>query len=195
MSAGDFFWERGNGRVSTLAQMRFWQRSIFGRYVSIAIHPKAEKIQGITSHAGRWRHAILWDYDLPPELIIQNLSWIQSRYNLTDLYILRTQHGCHVYCLKTVTKRELFRILVNSPGIDWAFVTWTIRVGNSRLRIEGGDLEPWGVLHSPLRKNVPGSSKHRELLETFGFEILEDLNWDESEFHPITLHKPRKVTV
>jgi len=127
-------------------------------------------------------HVIFWDFDLSLlEPIIAELSVVQSRYGLSNIYLLRTARGYHAVCLAKFRWSSMMRIVADTRYVDRSFLGAILRDMRAGLRYEGG-LKPKFVCAMEGRltnARLQGSTAHREFFEdVFSFKIEDDLIWD-----------------
>jgi len=127
-------------------------------------------------------HVIFWDFDLSLlEPIIVELGVVQSRYGLSNIYVLRTARGYHAVCFAKFRWPSMMRIVADTRYVDRSFLGAILRDMRAGLRYEGG-LKPKFVCAMegrPTNARLQGSTAHRNFFEdVFSFKIEDDLIWD-----------------
>lgn len=147
--------------------------------------PRKMEIKVISTRCHDGRHVIFWDFDLALlEPIVSELSYIQSRYRLSNIYLLRTAGGYHAVCFAKFLWGSMMRIVADTRYVDRLFLAAVLRDMRGGLRYEGG-LKPKYVcvVESPVRDTkLHGSNAHKRFFEdTFSFRIEDDLTWDTND--------------
>lgn len=166
--------------------------------------PRKVEIKVLSTRCHDGLHVVFWDFDLGVlEPIIAELSYIQSRYGLSNIYLLRTARGYHAVCFAKLLWGSMMRIVAETRYVDRLFLAAILRDMRGGLRYEGG-LKPKhvGVVEGPHRDTRRhGSNAHKRFFEdNFSFRIEDDLIWDTSEEVQIWyaskyLHRFKKVNV
>lgn len=111
------------------------------------------------------RHALMWDFDgeeLQP--LISNLSNLQLKYNLSNIYITESSSGnYHAYCFTSRTFLEIIHILSDTPNIDMSYLRLGIIRGYFTLRITPRNNEPNFKLVKVLASAYPEEIKPEDL--------------------------------
>jgi len=83
-------------------------------------------------------HILMWDFDKQKLVDIeQNLRVVQSRYFLSDIHILETNHdeGNYIaYCFTRTGWQRAVEIVSATAGVDWQFVRISVFRGWFTLR-------------------------------------------------------------
>ena len=154
---------------------------IRGRRV-VRAAPRKMEIKVVSTRCHDGLHVIFWDFDLSLlEPIIVELSVVQSRYGLSNIYVLRTARGYHAVCFAKFRWSSMMRIVADTRYVDRSFLGAILRDLRAGLRYEGG-LKPKFVCAMEGRltnARLQGSAAHRQFFEdVFSFKIEDDLIWD-----------------
>jgi len=114
----------------------------FNFYVALRREYRAE---GINSRIkGSDSHILLFDFDgVPEERVICELSDIQAKFDLPDIYVLETGAPAHhhAYCFARLPWPLACTILANTPSVDRVFFAlgvlrgyWTLRISKKKGR-------------------------------------------------------------
>jgi len=108
------------------------------RYIVLGLQ-KCHTVKGITSLCKDGKHILFWDLDgidNKENSLIQKLIGIQTRYDLSNIYLFRSSSkNYHAYCLKKLTFEEMFDIICKTPHTDPNFLIWTARRYRTTLRV------------------------------------------------------------
>jgi len=160
------------------------------------------EIKVISTRCQDGRHVIFWDFDLGLlEPIISELGYIQNRYGLSNIYLLRTARGYHAVCFAKFLWGSMMRIVADTRYVDRLFLAAVLRDMKGGLRYEGGFKPKYVcVVEGPIRaRKLQGSNAHNRFFEdTFSFRIEDDLAWDNSDevqnwYASKYLHKFKRV--
>ena len=96
------------------------------------------RVVGVNSYLQDGSHILMWDFDdVPLEDIKQALRVVQSRYFLSDIYILETkekQNYC-AYCFTAVSWRQAVEILAATNYLDMKYLKWCLFRSRFTLRV------------------------------------------------------------
>ena len=81
---------------------------------------RVTKVQGVNSRIDEDTHFLMWDFDnLPLEVVIDSLRFVQRVFNLPSISVLRTkENGYHAYCFKSCSLLEARGIIGFTPNVD-----------------------------------------------------------------------------
>src|SRR3989304_1031566 len=100
---------------------------------------KIAKIMGVNSQLeDSIGHILMWDFDNQKLVDIEkNLRVVQTRYFLSDIHILETNHdeGNYIaYCFTRTGWQRAVEIVSATAGVDWQFVRISVFRGWFTLR-------------------------------------------------------------
>lgn len=121
---------------------------------------QVEKRNGVCSKIfNEDSHILLWDFDhIRIDRLIRSLTYIQSKYELSTIYILKTSiSGYHAYCFTKKSLREAIHILSDTAGIDDAYLRLGMVRGYYTLRFSSRrDGKP--KLIKALQSDIPANA-------------------------------------
>ena len=127
------------------------------------ITPRKISIEVVSTRCKDDLHVIFWDFDFSlPEPILHELSIIQSTYNLSNIYILKTARGFHGICLTKFHWSDMMKIVANTRLVDRLFILGIVRNFRGGLRYEGG-------LNTPNNRRWPAELTRTSLSERLDF--------------------------
>lgn len=107
---------------------------------------ETQTLEGLTSLLPNGKHIPLWDIEGNTSLpeAEQKLREIQSKYNLSDIYIVSDKRASYRgWCFTEVASKTLIQILADSLDIiDYNFFYWTIFRGKATLRVNNKQDRP-----------------------------------------------------
>jgi len=109
----------------------------FGLKFNLTISHVARVI-GVNSEVGDGRHILMWDFDeVPLEKVKQDLLFVQNRYALSDIHILRTKEPDNyiAYCFSAFEWRRAVEIVAQSWFMDWQFFRFGVFREKFTLRV------------------------------------------------------------
>lgn len=112
------------------------------------------------------QHVLFFDFDINwhhARKIIADLSYLQYRYSLSDIYVLYSRNGFNAICLDKFNINETYNILSKSKIIDKKYNDISFKRKNWFLRL-GNDKKFFGVLYSEHDNKREKSNAHRILL-------------------------------
>lgn len=87
------------------------------------------KVTGVNSELKDGNHIIMWDFDdVPLEIVKFNLSYVLTRYCLSDIIILRTKEpdSYNAWCFTRVPWARAVEIVAATPFVDWGFFRYSV---------------------------------------------------------------------
>lgn len=137
-----------------------------GRYRLSLTFYRIAKMIGVNSTLDDGTHILMWDFDdVGLEEVDEALKVVQSRYLLSEIYILETKKDTNyiAYCFTAVDWRIAVEIIAQTELVDWQFFRFGVYRGHFTLRV------------SPKGDRVPKLVRKRE-----GFQLpncsVKDLN-------------------
>lgn len=122
---------------------------------------KIAKIMGVNSMVDDDIHILMWDFDKTKlSTVVASLKTIQTRYFLSDIHILETNHeeGNYIaYCFTIQNWQKAVEIVIATHGVDWNFIRLSVYRGWFTLRIgkkESGIPHIVARLHSFMSPDV-----------------------------------------
>lgn len=118
---------------------------------------------GVNSHFKDGQHILMWDFDdIPYEVIHAHLRLQQRRWQLSNIYVMRSSQGdrFHAYCFTGVTWQIARQIAASTPYVDKNWLAIGILRGYFTLRIrdrKDSAIQPYQVIESDRPETVhPG---------------------------------------
>lgn len=99
---------------------------------------RTQKVIGVNSQLGDGTHILMWDFDGVPLCDVEiDLKYVQSRYMLSDIYILRTKEPDNyiAYCFTSQDWRRAIEIIAQSQHVDLNFFKFGVYRGHFTLRV------------------------------------------------------------
>lgn len=99
---------------------------------------KVTKVVGVNSRVENDEHLLMWDFDdVPLDYVKIALGVVMARYNLSDIYILRSSPPDNyiAYCFSVFPWRQAVEIVAQTERIDWNFFKFGVYRGNFTLRV------------------------------------------------------------
>uniref|UniRef100_A0A6H2A3T7 Uncharacterized protein n=1 Tax=viral metagenome TaxID=1070528 RepID=A0A6H2A3T7_9ZZZZ len=96
------------------------------------------KVVGVNSKLDDDRHILMWDFDNTPlSEVKEALRRVQSRFLLSDIYILRSSEPSNyiAYCFTASDWRRVVEIIAQTEYIDWNFFKYGVYRGRFTLRV------------------------------------------------------------
>lgn len=96
------------------------------------------KVVGVNSYLDDGQHILMWDFDDIDIVKIKNaLRVVQTRYFLSDIYILETREKKNycAYCFTAVDWRRAVEILAATNHLDMKYLKWCLFRGRFTLRV------------------------------------------------------------
>ena len=115
------------------------------------------KVIGVNSKLDDGRHILMWDFDdTNLEEVKDALRKIQTRYFLSDIYILETRLRTNFisYCFTACDWRRAVEIIASTQKVDWNFLKYGVYRGHFTLRV------------SPKNGRIP-----RKVVTLLGYEL------------------------
>lgn len=143
------------------------------------------EVVGANSNIDDKHHILMWDFDhVEIDKIMGELQYVQCRYNLPNIYILKTSklQGFHAYCFKATEWKLCVEILASTPSTDWNYFKYGIYRGHFTLRVSpkcGRKITPYITLMGMGKEDVT----IKDLKSWTQYETLSDA------------HKSRKIEV
>ena len=163
--------------------MRKQIRLVFGNITAFFMISSFQKIEGISSNAGKDQHILLWDFDLDKnrfnkkddcielnpmidqsrkrlKLVTNSLKRIQKRFRLGQINIFTDNNkSYHAYCFTRLSFKNMITVLLHTDYIDNDFIAFALIKGKSVLRTSGkigrGQIKLVGVLPSNVYSQAP----------------------------------------
>lgn len=116
-------------------------------------------------------HYIFWGFDnCRLEVAKEQLRAKQEKYNLADIFIVSDKPNSYrAFCFSKRSFREYLEILLETKGVDWAFISWTMRRKKAILRtipkVNRGQQEIVSILGGYEPYSIP-QKVMREIYET-----------------------------
>jgi len=118
----------------------------FGHYRLSLTFYRIAKMIGVNSNLDDGTHILMWDFDdTNLEEVKVALRKVQSRYCLSDIYILETkEHTNYIaYCFTARDWRTVVEIIAQTDLVDWQFFRFGVYRGHFTLRVSPkGDRTP-----------------------------------------------------
>jgi hypothetical protein len=132
-----------------------------------------QKVTGITSKVGR-KHMIFLDIENHAlSEVIQVLTRVQRKYNLSNIYLSSDRRGSyHGWCFTQVSLSTMLKILVDSFAIlDYGFFLWTVKRRAATLRVSKKQGRPFQRVVKVIKSYyLPMPEKVRKVSYTTGTE-------------------------
>ena len=134
--------------------------NILKKYQLRVYFSQIEKRQGVCSMVyAEDKHMLLWDFDhISLRKLTGNLEFIQQKYNLPCIYIIKTSiSGYHAYCFTKEKLRKVIHILSDTSGIDMAYLRLGMVRGYYTLRFsnrENDSLKLVKILPSKVPEKI-----------------------------------------
>jgi len=134
------------------------------------------KVIGVNSELKDKNHIIMWDFDeVPLDKVIESLKQVQTRYFLSDIYILETKKEKNycAYCFTAVPLRRAIEIVAATKDVDWNYLRYSVWRWHFTLRTT-----PKGNRDSHLVARLEGyelpTAKVEDLYYWTEYETLDD---------------------
>jgi len=99
---------------------------------------RTQKVIGVNSQLADGTHILMWDFDeVPLEDVRAELKRVQTRYLLSDIYILRTKEPDNyiAYCFTALPWKRVVEIIAQTNLVDWNFFKFGVYRGHFTLRV------------------------------------------------------------
>lgn len=96
------------------------------------------KVIGVNSNLEDGNHILMWDFDdVSLEIVKTALKVVQTRYFLSDIYILETKKDTNfiAYCFTALNWRRVVEIIAQTYPVDWQFFRFGVYRGHFTLRV------------------------------------------------------------
>jgi len=103
---------------------------------------RVAKVIGVNSRLDDGRHILMWDFDNTTLEEVKNaLRKVQSRYFLSDIFILETKKDTNfiAYCFTALDWRRAVEIIASTQGVDWNFIKYGVYRERFTLRVSPKD--------------------------------------------------------
>lgn len=138
-------------------------------------------VKAIKSICEDGRHIIFWDFDgVNYNQVFNSLLDIQRLYNLSDIWIIKTNNGFNAVCFAKFDINKVYEIKNNTKYDDYYHIIWgyrgcgwCLRLGNDKFVIE----------KLPSDNLIEGSYSHYAFFNNF-FPLLTAENelFDTSDY-------------
>lgn len=134
----------------------------------------------ITSTCTYKSHILLWDFDINDfYLIVLELKRIQKKYELPDIYIIKSTRGYNAICLAKLIISQAYKIKRDTKFTDkihnkmgFVFNKWCLRISRDKSLA--------CVIKSCNKGNYKLSLSHKIFLENWLNMICENGNYDDN---------------
>ena len=99
---------------------------------------RTTKVIGVNSNMADGRHILMWDFDgVALDMVKAQLGYVQSRYLLSSIYILRTKvpDNYIAYCFTACDWRRTIEIIASTGYVDLNFFKFGVYRGHFTLRV------------------------------------------------------------
>jgi len=112
-------------------------------------YARIARVIGVNSELPDGEHILMWDFDeVPLDVVMRSLSYVQHRYFLSDIHILRTKEPDNyiAYCFSSKEWRDAVEIVAATHHVDWQFLRFGVYRGHFTLRVTPkGERTPYFV--------------------------------------------------
>jgi len=103
---------------------------------------RTAKVIGVNSQLDDGRHILMWDFDEATlDEVVEALSRVQTRYALSEVYILQTKYPDHhiAYCFTALDWQRVAEVIVSTAYVDMNFFKYGVYRGHFTLRVTAKD--------------------------------------------------------
>lgn len=96
------------------------------------------RVVGVNSELKNGNHILMWDFDdVPLEDVKRALHIVQTRYFLSDIYILETKEKRNfcAYCFTAVDWQRAVEIMAATQFVDWGYFRYSVWRYHFTLRV------------------------------------------------------------
>lgn len=96
------------------------------------------KVIGVNSWLNDGNHILMWDFDdTSLDIVKQALKVVQSRYLLSDIYVLETKEktNYNAYCFSSCCWRRAVEIVAQTEHVCWSYFKMSVIREHLTLRV------------------------------------------------------------
>lgn len=123
--------------------------------------------------------------------MFKELQEIQQKYNLSDIYIVKSTNGYNAFSLDKLTYDYLVKILTNTKYVDKDFIKYGLQRGFLTLRM-GIDKKFKHILHNKSLAFTKSNAHKLFFKNIMNFPINDNIHYDNEEIITITVFPSNK---